>query len=318
VPFVVVATLAMTACRPSAEVANAPESVSNPLAGATLYRSPQGSAVWALNNLPDDAPSELVQATARIAAQPTAVWFTDPFRDPTAAVDRLVDEAAVARQVPMIVVYGIPDRDCGLYSKGGARTDAQYLRWVQQIAAGIGGRRAIVIIEPDAVAQAVDGCQVQGGTKNRYALLSEAVTLLTEGETRVYLDAGNATWKLDRTELARALGRSGVRRATGIAVNVSNHVSTARSAEYAREMGRRVGVTRYVIDVSRNGAPVEPGDWCNSMTARLGKSPTTGTDEPGADAYLWIKQPGNSDGECGRGEPPAGVWWPQAAASLAS
>ncbi|MER5876786.1 glycoside hydrolase family 6 protein [Streptomyces sp. NPDC001910] len=32
--------------------------------------------------------------------------------------------------------------------------------------------------------------------------------------------------------------------------------------------------------------------------------------EPALDAYLWIKRPGESDGEC-EGGPAAGQWWPE-------
>ena len=37
---------------------------------------------------------------------------------------------------------------------------------------------------------------------------------------------------------------------------------------------------------------------------------------PGIDAYLWVKQPGDSDGPCNGGLP-AGVYWPQYAVALA-
>ena len=31
--------------------------------------------------------------------------------------------------------------------------------------------------------------------------------------------------------------------------------------------------------------------------------------EPLVDGFLWLKRPGESDGECLRGEPKAGVFW---------
>ena len=36
-----------------------------------------------------------------------------------------------------------------------------------------------------------------------------------------------------------------------------------------------------------------------------GVAPTTATAGEHADAYLWVKRPGESDGSCNRGEPPA-------------
>jgi len=39
---------------------------------------------------------------------------------------------------------------------------------------------------------------------------------------------------------------------------------------------------------------------------------------PHADAYLWVKRPGESDGSCGRGEPGAGTFVNQYAIEPAS
>jgi endoglucanase len=76
-----------------------------------------------------------------------------------------------------------------------------------------------------------------------------------------------------------------------------------------------------VIDTSRNGAGPPPADtpdaWCNPAGRRIGDLPTTSVDLPRVDALLWVKQPGDSDGEC-HGGPAAGEWWPQAAAELVS
>jgi endoglucanase len=97
--------------------------------------------------------------------------------------------------------------------------------------------------------------------------------------------------------------------------------------------------TRFVIDTSRNGqgpwpAPTtypDPQDWCNPPDRGLGLAPQLGTDVPLLDAYLWVKIPGESDGECTRGlgpagetvdpewgliDPAAGDWFPEMALDL--
>lgn len=64
-----------------------------------------------------------------------------------------------------------------------------------------------------------------------------------------------------------------------------------------------------MIDTGRNGAgpaPESPLNWCNPSGRALGAAPTTNTAGAHADAYLWIKRPGESDGSCNRGEPYAG------------
>ncbi|WP_306208784.1 glycoside hydrolase family 6 protein [Actinoplanes sp. RD1] len=98
-------------------------------------------------------------------------------------------------------------------------------------------------------------------------------------------------------------------------------------------------LAHFVVDTSRNGqgpwtAPAgvtwpDPQTWCNPPDRGLGLRPTTRTGEPLADAFLWIKTPGQSDGQCDRGtgtgtdparggsaDPAAGAWFPQQAIEL--
>jgi endoglucanase len=75
-----------------------------------------------------------------------------------------------------------------------------------------------------------------------------------------------------------------------------------------------------VIDTSRNGAgpaPDSPLNWCNPSGRALGTPPTAETGGAHADAYLWIKRPGESDGTCDSGDPPAGTFVNQYAIDLA-
>lgn len=88
---------------------------------------------------------------------------------------------------------------------------------------------------------------------------------------------------------------------------------------YAQNMGDAVASTHFVIDTSRNGngpndmqaygnAPynqpgsvvsaLKNGNWCNPPGAGLGLRPTASTGVPLLDAYLWVKTPGQSDGQC--------------------
>ncbi len=92
----------------------------------------------------------------------------------------------------------------------------------------------------------------------------------------------------------------------------------------------------FVIDTSRNGqgpwvpdpSLSEPEAWCNPVGRGLGARPTTITGDPLADAFLWVKVPGESDGQCHRGtagptdpvrgvvDPAAGAWFPALAREL--
>ena len=93
---------------------------------------------------------------------------------------------------------------------------------------------------------------------------------------------------------------------------------------------------------------LQNGNWCNPPGAGLGVKPTANTGVPLADAYLWVKTVGESDGQCniaggarawdytayngwgwntaqqqandplwGITDPAAGAWFPQQALQLA-
>ena len=306
----------------------------------------------------------------------------------------VVDRAAAEGQVPVLVAYNIPFRDCALYSAGGAADGAAYLAWIRGFAAGIGDREAIVILEPDGLGiipwhHALDGtvenCRPDGRDRSasdaRYDQLRGAVTILAAlPQTRLYLDGTGSSW-LSPGEAASRLIKAEVGQAAGFFLNVSNFESDMRVMPYARwisdcialvtrggldprecpsqyspavfgdistwgrtdaaydRLFERRGLKRdpasqkhAVIDTSRNGRgawqpPVgkyrDAEVWCNPPGRGLGRLPTLDSDNPYVDAFLWIKIPGESDGECHRGSggpadpergltaPPAGSWFPQ-------
>jgi endoglucanase len=107
---------------------------------------------------------------------------------------------------------------------------------------------------------------------------------------------------------------------------------------YAANLAGAVPTAHFVIDTSRNGqgpwaGPAthpagDPEVWCNPPDRGLGLRPTTRTGNPLADAFLWIKTPGQSDGQCHRWttgpvdpvrgivDPAAGDWFPDMAVEL--
>ncbi|WP_234018931.1 MULTISPECIES: glycoside hydrolase family 6 protein [unclassified Streptomyces] len=245
----------------------------------------------------------------RIATRPQATWLNTP--DPGPTVRTVTLTASRAHRTPVLVAYHIPHRDCGLHSAGGAGDAAAYRAYVNSFAAGLGSRPAYVIVEPDAVSSMVAGC-AGAKAQERYALLTYAVTRLArQPRTRVYLDAGNASWIPDVWQLAAALKSAGVAKAHGVALNVSNYRTDKETTAYGHRLVTALGGgKRVVIDTSRNGnGPYKGTDaWCNPPGRALGVPPTTRTGDPVVDAYLWVKRPGESDGTC-RGGPSAGQWW---------
>lgn len=314
----VVATLLLAGCTGDGGGAPAATGPGNPLAGRAFYVNPAGHAPqqvaqWRAQGRTDDAT-----ALERIAGRSTAVWFAGQQADPASTASALVQAAAAAGTVPVLVLYDLPGRDCGQFSAGGAAGPDAYRAWVGAIAAGIGDAQAVVVLEPDAVPHLLEGCE-QGAVDRdtRLQLLNAAVdTLAQHAGVSTYLDAGNSSWVGDRAALADQLRAAGVERTAGFALNVANFETTAASTAYGRGLSDLLGGAHFVVDTSRNGNG--PGDtWCNPAGRALGAPPTTATGDARVDAHLWVKQPGDSDGPCGQGQPAAGVWWPEYALALA-
>lgn len=77
----------------------------------------------------------------------------------------------------------------------------------------------------------------------------------------------------------------------------------------------------FVVDTSRNGAAVDYSKWCNVRGSMLGETSRWLPDDPEVDAHLWIKVPGDSDGECTHDraaapDPAAGAFSPDLATAL--
>jgi endoglucanase len=381
------------------------------------------------------APQQIVQLVnsgdakdavliARMEAIPRAVWFTS---GTPAQVKQQVRQttigAAFGNAVPVLVAYDIPGRDCAQFSAGGALSQADYEAWISAFAQGIGPRKAVVILEPDALGNLPSNCGLSSSVypftdTERIAELGYAVSALEQDPgVSVYLDGTHSAWQSVGTITQRLL-EADVQHAQGFYVNVSNYQPTAELLDYgtwisdciamvtdssnaffnnpsgcasqyfpatqsdfstwglttqwyAANMGNAVATTHFVVDTSRNGdgpnnmkafagAPfnqpssvigtLASGNWCNPPSSGLGLRPTADTGVPLLDAYLWVKTPGQSDGQCdavggvrawdytaytqpswpttapaqsifdplwGIDDPAAGAWFPQQALQLA-
>jgi endoglucanase len=248
-----------------------------------------------------------------LAAVPSSLWLGDWMDDVASEVDDVLTRAAGT--VPVFVLYNIPQRDCGSFSAGGSEEAAEYTAFVDQIAVGLDGRLAIVIVEPDGLA--LNHCLSDAQWDERTALISDAVDALTAAGAKVYLDAGDSHW-IPSDDMAQRLLEAGVERAAGFALNVSHTETSEDEAAYAAELRDILGPrARYVIDTGRNGVgPTEDHEWCNPLGRKNGDRPSLWGDRDGLDAKLWVKRPGSSDGWC-NGGPEAGAFWPEYARDLA-
>ncbi|MGV8880763.1 MAG: glycoside hydrolase family 6 protein [Rhodoglobus sp.] len=291
--------LALTACASGSN---------NPLDGTTFYVNPDSAAA---RSAAAETDPELRAAFESLAAVPTGIWLlpeAHPAEQIYAYVDQIVSSAAAQSATPILVVYGIPSRDCGNFSAGGSSSE-HYGAWISLIAKAIGDRKAVVILEPDSLALS-PSCGTEDATAG---FLRDAIERLAADRTTIYLDGGHSDW-LPAEEMASLLRAAGVADVRGFATNVSNYNDSESEHEYGDKLSALLGGAHYVTDTSRNGNGSN-GEWCNPTGRAIGEG-TTGAASNGAqDGSLWVKAPGESDGNC-NGGPSAGVWWPEAAVAL--
>ena len=301
------------AASPPAAAGGSTSTANNPFAGETLYVDTQSQAAYAVGRADNDEDAALLR---KIAETPQADWLGEWSGAVEPAVKGYVDAAASEGKLRVMIVYNIPHRDCGQYSKGGKADGTRYLAWIDGIAKGIGDRKAVLVLEPDALGQ-LDTCLSDADQKARLEMMREAVARLKQNPgTSVYIDAGNANW-VDADDMAKRLEGAGIAAADGFALNVSNYVATDKTVAYGEEISNALGGNvPFVIDTSRNGQGEAPKKaWCNPPGRGLGAVPTAETGNPLVHAFLWLKRPGESDGTCNDG-PPAGAWFEEQALEL--
>ncbi|MFD1146518.1 glycoside hydrolase family 6 protein [Saccharothrix hoggarensis] len=284
-------------------------------AESSFYVDPStSSARWVAAN-PGDSRAPVIRD--RIASVPQARWFTTTNTSSVRAeISSFVGAAASAGKIPILVVYNIPNRDCGGASGGGAPSHSAYRAWVDEVAAGLAGRPAAIVLEPD-VLPIMSNCQTASQQAETRASMAYAGKKLKSGsaQAKVYYDIGNSAW-LSPAEAANRLRAADISNsADGIASNVSNYRSTSDEVAYTKNILNALGDSRLkaVIDTSRNGNGPLGTEWCDPAGRAIGTPSTTNTGDARIAAFLWVKLPGEADGCIA----PAGQFVPQRAYDLA-
>jgi endoglucanase len=175
---------------------------------------------------------------AELASWPAATWLTGGTPAQVGQqVANVMTGARAEHAVPVFVAYDIPLRDCGQFSSGGAASDAAYQQWIAAVGSAIGDGRAVVVVEPDGLANLPQDCSATSDptgafTAGRLADLRVAVAdLEARPRTSVYLDAGNSQWQAVGTIAGRLLAAD-VQQAQGFVLNVSNYQPTDQTDHY--------------------------------------------------------------------------------------
>jgi endoglucanase len=284
-------------------------------AGSTFYTDPgTAAAKWVAAN-PGDSRAAVIRD--RIASVPQARWFTTTNTATVRGeVDAYVGAAAAAGKVPIMVVYDIPNRDCGGASSGGAPSHDAYRAWVDQVAAGLAGRPAAIVLEPDVLAL-MTNCQSADQQRQTTASIAYAGKKLKAGsaQAKVYFDIGHSAWLSPADAASRLRAADISNSADGISTNVSNYRATADEVAYDKAVLDQLGDSRLkgVVDTSRNGNGPLGSEWCDPAGRAIGTPSTDQTGDSRIAAFLWIKPPGEADGCIAA----AGEFVPQRAYDLA-
>jgi endoglucanase len=282
-----------------------------------FYVDPKSqSALWTAAN-PNDSRMPVIRDN--LAKNPMARWFGDWFTSISKSVGDYVDASEKAGKVPILVAYSIPNRDaCSGYSGGGEGSAAKYRTWISSYAGAIKSRPAVVVLEPDALADY--SCLNSAQQTEREGLIKYATEQFRDKAPNavVYIDAGNSKYA-KATDIAARLSKAGMNNVRGFALNVSNFHTEAEETAFGTAVNNALaakGQARkpYMMDTSRNGNGWN-GKWCNPVGRKIGvTSRVDSTTTTGLEARLWIKTAGNSDGECGNAPTSkAGTFNPQIA-----
>jgi hypothetical protein len=196
---------------------------------------------------------------------------------------------------------------------------------VNAMAAGIGRRPAVVLLELDGIGS-TRGIVHTGALREwEAALRFEMNAIQKQPHTVVYVEGGYS----DSNSVgytARVLKAIGIHHIRGFFTNDTHDNWTINEDRWATAVARRVDGTHFIVNTSSNGRgpklnphPSTQGveDLCNPPGRGLGIRDTTDTGAfRDADAYLWEHTPGNSSG-CGGG-PSGGTFWPRYAEGLAA
>jgi endoglucanase len=207
---------------------------------------------------------------AKMEATPHSVWLTGgTAAEVTKQVKQALVLADVERAVPTLVVYNIPGRDCGSYSAGGAQSTAAYETYIDAVSAAIGSHKAVITLEPDALANLPSDCgydpavvNVPQATADRYTQINYAVDKLETGaSTSVYLDAGHSHWH-SVGDMAVRLVQGGVLRSQGFFLNVSNFRPTNYEVHFGTWISQCIA---FANDSEEGGWRLGHYDWCASQ-----------------------------------------------------
>jgi cellulose 1,4-beta-cellobiosidase len=237
---------ALGAAKPPVDI-TPPSPEGNPFAGKEFYRYPRYvSLVEAAAKAASPADAALMR---KVESFPVGIWLESIERANT--VSKILDDVAAVEkktgkpQLPVFIVYDLPERDCAAVASAGELTIAKggekryEKEFIDKIAAGIKAhpkQHVVTILEPDSLPNLATNLDKPKCAAADHAYrhgVAYAVKTLAMPNVAVYLDAAHAGWlgwghnrdkmaKIYTEVLAEAGGADKIR---GFSTNLANYDS---------------------------------------------------------------------------------------------
>jgi endoglucanase len=210
-----------------------------------------------------------------------------------------------------------------LYQAGYCETTAQILanrptfeRQVNEMAAGIGNRPAVMLLELDAIGASL--CMQQSGALPEWEadIRYEIDKVAALPHTVVYVEAGYSDGN-SPSYTARALKAIGTRGIRGFFTNDTHINWTINEIRWGQRVSSLTGGLPFIVNTADSGRgpklnphPTAQGveDLCNPPGRAAGPRTTAQTGFAHVDAFIWLHPPGNSSGSCNGGTA-SGTFW---------
>lgn len=287
--------------------------------GAVAWIDPNSVAQTAATNETDPTAKKKLQALANV---PQTYWSGYEWDFQCNGVAAAMLDAKNKGTCPSFVTYSIPDRDLSGSSAGGAPDDDSYMAWIQRFANALvtqtSVKNVIVIMEPDALPQMYDQrIAFPSEWNSRLNVLHDACQVIKSTcynagmNVLIYADVGHSAWHPDYHDaLAMVNALPSLNWIDGVSLNVSNYRTDTEVEAYGLAITQALGTRfTYVYDTGRNARPGPPWDASQyqNMPALLGAAPSIDPPIQRCKAQLWIKRPGESDGNSAAGGDTYGI-----------
>jgi endoglucanase len=299
----------------------------NPIAGAKFFVDPQSPSAQAEAQTSGTARSLLGDIAGEPGAHRFYMWNMGANVEGQVAHWLEMTQLEQPGSTVLLSSYNLVHGGCG-YTATPAMA-ARYEDFMRQMAAGIGNYSVVYFLEFDSLI--TSPCLSSSQLAIREAELRYAVSALeADPHVVVYLDGGAAD-AIPARRQAALLRASGVAQAQGFFLNSTHFDWTSTEIHYGQQVSRMLGGAHFVVNTGENGrGPLVPRNrvkygnevLCNPPGRALGPlSMSQGvaqqTGYAGLDGLLWFSNPGGSGGQCVKGAPPAGTFWPAYAEMLA-